>query len=268
MKVSTTKVLSAAGAAALLVPGLAIAASPAADTPATWTTVPASSQAVEGEAPANGVVRVPNVQGEFSFDQTTVTPNNRIADVFQKASATLCGASTELAVTQADDWSIAVGGDVANPYNATIGEIAQDDGTLSQIMGCSCAANPAGGRAVVNANVSGVSLAALIERARPAANANTVTLTSADGYTMSLPLDYVMQRRAIIASAINGEDLGASVGGTNQVWLDGTAAKYFTRNVVSIEVTAEAVAPAIPGSEDAPEDQYVNRPTVGILAGA
>ena len=268
MKVSTTKVLSAAGAAALLVPGLAIAASPAADTPATWTTVPASSQAVEGEAPANGVVRVPNVQGEFSFDQTTVTPNNRIADVFQKASATLCGASTELAVTQADDWSIAVGGDVANPYNATIGEIAQDDGTLSQIMGCSCAANPAGSRAVVNADVSGVSLAALIERARPAANANTVTLTSADGYTMSLPLDYVMQRRAIIASAINGEDLGASVGGTNQVWLDGTAAKYFTRNVVSIEVTAEAVAPAIPGSEDAPEDQYVNRPNVGILAGA
>ena len=246
MKVSTTKVLSAAGAAALLVPGLAIAASPAADTPATWTTVPASSQAVEGEAPANGVVRVPNVQGEFSFDQTTVTPNNRMAD----------------------DWSIAVGGDVANPYNATIGEIAQDDGTLSQIMGCSCAANPAGGRAVVNADVSGVSLAALIERARPAANANTVTLTSADGYTMSLPLDYVMQRRAIIASAINGEDLGASVGGTNQVWLDGTAAKYFTRNVVSIEVTAEAVAPAIPGSEDAPEDQYVNRPNVGILAGA
>ncbi len=160
MKVSTTKVLSAAGAAALLVPSLAIAASPAADTPATWTTVPASSQAVEGEAPANGVVRVPNVQGEFSFDQTTVTPNNRIADVFQKASATLCGASTELAVTQADDWSITVGGDVANPYNATIGEIAQDDGTLSQIMGCSCAANPAGGRAVVNADVSGVSLAA------------------------------------------------------------------------------------------------------------
>ena len=121
---------------------------------------------------------------------------------------------------------------------------------------------------MVNADVSGVSLAALIERARPAANANTVTLTSADGYTMSLPLDYVMQRRAIIASAINGEDLGASVGGTNQVWLDGTAAKYFTRNVVSIEVTAEAVAPAIPGSEDAPEDQYVNRPNVGILAGA
>ena len=77
-----------------------------------------------------------------------------------------------------------------------------------------------------------------------------------------------MQRRAIIASAINGEDMGASVGGTNQVWLDGTAAKYFTRNVVSIEVTAEDVAPAVPGSEDAPEDQYVNRPNVGILAGA
>lgn len=268
MKVSTTKALGVAGAAALLVPSLALAATPAQQTDTTWTGVEATSPTAQATSQASGIVRVANVQGLFAFDQTTATPNERIADVFQKASATLCGASTELAVTAPDDWGITVSGDVANPYTATLGELAQSDGTQTQLMGCSCASNPAGGRAVVNADVSGVSLAALIERALPAAEANTVTLTSADGYRMSLPLDYVMERRAVVATSINGEGLGASVGGTNQVWLDGTAAKYFTRNVVSIEVSAEAAAPAVPGSEDAPEDQYVNRPNVGILAGA
>ena len=158
-------------------------------------------------------------------------------------------------------------GDVENAYTATLGQLAAED-EQTTIMGCACAGNTAGGAAVINAEVTGVPMATIIERAQPKAGVNTVTLVSEDGYRMSLPLDYVMARRALVVSEINGEGLTSSVGGTNQLWIDAAAAKYFTRNVVAIELTAQEVAPDTPGTEDAPDDQYVNRPNAGITKAA
>ena len=80
---------------------------------------------------------------------------------------------------------------------------------------------------------------------------------------MWMPLDYVMARTSILSYLINNQGLSDSVGGTNQLWIDSTAAKYFTRNIVSIELTAEDEAPAV-RYEDAPDSQYTNRPNVGI----
>lgn len=267
MRIATTKVVGATAALTMLVPGFAMAATAdAAPGDVTWTTVPASAATADRAAADGAAVAVPNVQGQFSFEQSTVTPNWQIAEVFQKGAATFCGSETELTVTAPEDWTISVSGDVANPYTATLGEITADEGPQMTLMGCSCAANPAGGRAIINAEVTGVPLAEIIYRAQPASDVNTVTLISDDGYRMQLPLDYILARRALMAGSINGEGLGASVGGTTQVWIDATAAKYFSRNVVAIELTAQDEAPAVPGSEDAPDTEYVNRPNVGITA--
>lgn len=100
----------------------------------------------------------------------------------------------------------------------------------------------------------------------PEANVNTVTLVSEDGYSTALPLEYVMARNAVVTYEINGEDLSASVGGTNQLWIDSTAAKYFTRNIVEIKVTYEESVPATPGTEAAVDGEYVNRPNAGITS--
>ena len=250
MDIKTRNIVGTTAAAALLVPGIALAATPEANAPEVqWTSVEATGQA-EGSAAV----------------QSTVTPTDQIAGIFQKAPATLCNASTEMTVTAPDDWTIAVSGDVANPYSATLGEIKADDGEQTTIMGCACAANPAGGRAIVSAEVTGVSLAEIIYKAQPADDVNTVTLVSDDGYRMSIPLDYVLARRALMVSAVNGADLSDSMGGTNQIWMDATAAKYFSRNVVAVELTCEAQPPAAPGTEDAPDTEYVNRPNAGITA--
>ena len=207
------------------------------------------------------------VQGEFSYSQTVITPNSRIAQVFQKATNALCQASREMTVAAPEDWTISVSGDVDNAYEATLGELAAQD-EQTTVMGCACAGNPAGGAAIINAEVTGVPLAYIIEQAQPQEGVNTVTLVSEDGYRMSLPFEYVMARKSLLASAINGEGLASSVGGTNQLWVDAAAAKYFTRNVVAIELTVEPQEPAAPGSEDAPEGQYVNRPNAGITKAA
>lgn len=263
MKRAITKIVGTAAGVTLLAPG-AIAFGETVDTAlpdasnATWSHVEGTSATAESP-----VVSVPNVSGGFSYQQSAVTPNWKIAEVFQKATSALCNATSEFTVTAAADWSLTVSGDVERAYTATLGELAADD-EQTTLMGCSCAANTPGGAALINAEVTGVPLAAIIERAQPLPGVNSVTLVSEDGYSMSMPLDYVMARTSILSYLINNQGLSDSVGGTNQLWIDSTAAKYFTRNIVSIELTAEDEAPAVPGAEDAPDSQYTNRPNVGI----
>jgi DMSO/TMAO reductase YedYZ molybdopterin-dependent catalytic subunit len=56
----------------------------------------------------------------------------------------------------------------------------------------------------VKALWDGIPLALLFGQARPLADANTVIFHAADGYTTSLPLDFVLERNLIIADRING----------------------------------------------------------------
>ena len=222
-------------------------------TPADDAAQPASAAgqaAVFAQEDARDARAAAPIQGTFAWDQATITPNALIKTVFQKAAIALCNA---------------VSGDVQQAYTATLGELADDDESTA-IMGCTCVSNGAGGPAAINAEVTGVPLATIIAKAAPDADANTVTLVSEDGYATSLPLSYVMARNAVISYEINGEDLSASVGGTNQLWIGSTAAKYFTRNIVEIQITHEDAVPAAPGSEDAVDGEYVNRPNAGITA--
>jgi DMSO/TMAO reductase YedYZ molybdopterin-dependent catalytic subunit len=56
----------------------------------------------------------------------------------------------------------------------------------------------------VKALWDGIPLALLFEQVRPEAGANTVVFHAADGYTTSLPLDFILERNLIIADRING----------------------------------------------------------------
>ena len=107
---------------------------------------------------------VSNVQGTFSFDQARVTPNAQIKDVFVKASATLCNTFNVLE-SALSDFYLSVGGEVPSPYSATVDQIAEEEGSTSQLMGCSCTANSAGGWAVAQARVEGVSVASIAQKA-------------------------------------------------------------------------------------------------------
>ena len=80
---------------------------------------------------------------------------------------------------------------------------------------------------------------------------------------MTLPLAYVIGRHAVLSYEINDEDLSASVGGNNQLWMTKTPANYFVRDVVEIVVSTEAEAPEAPGVAD----EHPNSPNAGVLAG-
>lgn len=192
-----------------------------------------------------------------------MTPIEKIRAVFQKAVVALCGADDELTVANAADWSITVSGDVQAGYSATLGDLPKMTRTpLSwDVRACRTARAD---RRLSMPRLRESRLRALSRSRSPNADANTVTFVSEDGYNVSLPLDYVLARHSVISYEINGEALSSSMGGTNQLWIDSAAAKYFTRNIVEIRVTHEDVVPAAPGSEQAVDGEYVNRPNVGI----
>ena len=166
MKRAITKIVGTAAGVTLLAPG-AIAFGETVDTAlpdasnATWSHVEGTSATAESP-----VVSVPNVNGGFSYQQSAVTPNWKIAEVFQKATSALCNATSEFTATAAADWSLTVSGDVERAYTATSASLPP---TTSRRRLWAARAQPTwrGGAAVINAEVTGVPLAAIIERAQP-----------------------------------------------------------------------------------------------------
>lgn len=218
-------------------------------------------QAVAAQVKAAPAQRVVDASASaFSWDQSTITPNSYIRTVFAPAAATLCSASSALQTTDPMDWEITVGGDVQGSFTATFEEMAKDQ-AVTQTMTCTCGGNPSDGRATVTAEVTGIPVAYMVSRAGAAADVNTITFICADGTEVSMPLAYVVGRHAVLSFDVNGEDLSQSMGGTNQLWLAGTAGNYFVRDVTGIQVTHEDQVPASPA-----DDAHPNGPNVGVTA--
>ena len=215
-------------------------------------------QTCEGFSP---IVKADASTGTFAWDQETVTPNTVISGTFRGATATLCNSTVGLTQTNPLEWKISVSGDVQNAFTAKVDELAAES-SVGQTMTCSCGSNPADGRAIINADVKGIPVTYLIEQACPVAGANTVTFVCSDGTEQAFPMGYIIGRHAVISYEVNGEDLSASVGGNNQLWMTATPASYFVRDVVEVRITAEAEAPAIPGEGF----DYPNSPNVGMTA--
>ena len=131
----------------------------------------------EAESPAVGAVQTvdataaastsaaPVLHGVFTYDQSVVTANANITNVFGKASAVLCNAMPSygaIALSQA----IAVSGDVDAAFEATVAEMASNEDARRLVMACGCASNVPGGGAIANAEVSGVMLEAIANRAQ------------------------------------------------------------------------------------------------------
>lgn len=208
------------------------------------------------------------VVGAFAFAQGEVSSNEWLAAHVAKAPKYLCG--SEVVATggagDVESWALSVTGDVAQPFEATIGELAQLPEVQTTVMGCACAGNPADGLSMANALVKGIPVTTLVAMAEPATDANTVVFVSSDGYEMALPLTYLESHYCPLVFDVNGSALIESVGGTNQLWLGSTPASYFVRDVVSVRVEARAEAPASPTSEEA-RASYENLPNIGVLFG-
>lgn len=154
MKTQSVKAVCSVVSAAALIAGGAAAVAPAIiDAPAL-----AQENAVLADEATAAASKV-NVEGSFSFSQDAVTSTSDISSVFAKAAATLCQSMPEYGAACLCDELIV--NSPAGALSATVSELADEEGAQSYVMGCACASNIAGGGAIANAEVSGVSIEAL-----------------------------------------------------------------------------------------------------------
>lgn len=96
-------------------------------------------------------------------------------------------------------------------------------------------------------------------------NCNTVVFTASDGMRVAFPLDFLIDRGAIVADTVNGESMAELLGCSNQLWIPGFPAKYFIRDIANIEFAHRDEPPALPDFIDDGHD-FINRPNVSCKA--
>lgn len=221
--------------------------------------------AIAAEAPSSVAVldsraeesfdKIQNVQGAFRFSQNVATPADDIFNLFGTVATAAC-AKPGFAMDQMaeEEYYVNVKGTITKDYSMTLDQIkAKSAG--QQLLKCSCA----GGKALATAQVTGVPVSSIIEMADLEEGTNTITFKSADGYGIPMPLQYVMDKEAMLVYKIGETELDSQNGGYLQVWMPDTVAKYFTRQVTEIEFGKSEKLPEVAQPENTYQVSILNR---------
>jgi DMSO/TMAO reductase YedYZ molybdopterin-dependent catalytic subunit len=104
-------------------------------------------------------------------------------------------------VVDTDTYRLTIDGLVASPASYSYAEL-QTMSHTAKLVTIHCVEGWS-----VKALWDGIGLPGLLALVQPTTEANTVIFHAADGYTTSLPLDFVLERNLIIADRINGMQL-------------------------------------------------------------
>jgi DMSO/TMAO reductase YedYZ molybdopterin-dependent catalytic subunit len=221
--------------------------------------------AIAAEAPAavaaldsreeESFAEIQNVQGNFSFRQDEVTPADEIFNLFGTVATAACAkpgfAMDEIAE---EEYYVNVKGTIKKEYALSLDQIKSKD-AKQQVLKCSCA----GGKALATAQVTGVPVSNVLEMADLEDGTNTITFRSADGYGIPMPLQYVLDKEAMLVYKIGDTELSAENGGSLQIWMPETVAKYFTRQVTEIELGKSEEVPGVAQPENTYQVSILNR---------
>ena len=194
-------------------------------------------RAVVLPSPAQAVPALPT-DADLDIDglASLITPN----DDFYRIDTALIVPSVN-----PDTWELRIHGLVENEVRLTWSELTKLP-LQEAFVTLSCVSNPVGGELVGNARWLGYPIRELLAKARPAADADMVLSTSADGFTASTPIEALTDdRNALLAIAMNGEPLAAEHGSPVRMVVPGLYGYVSaTKWVVDLEVTRFADAKA------------------------
>src|SRR5258706_8130059 len=152
-------------------------------------------------------------------------------------------------------WKLSLGGAVATPLEISFDDLAAQPRKALPVT-TECAENPIAGGLVSHAEWSGVSLASLLAKTRPRAEARFVRLSGADGFSRSIPIEKAMHPDTLIAHSMNGEKLPVNHGFPVRAVIPGWYGMDSVKWLRSVEVL----------TGDAPAQGYL-RQVRSLLAG-
>ncbi len=256
MKKNTRRLLSTASGAALLLTGCAQNATVEQASVSEEASVQNDYGITVTEAKTIEYTKVANVSGSFEFNQDVVSPSDEVFNIFGTALTGMCAAPSYALENNKGTATMYVNvkGDIRKAYTTDIKELAGEGKETTRISLCACSTGPASAAG----KITGVKLEDVIEMADLNEGVNAVKVVGSDGYGQVLPLSYALEKEALIVYKINGSDVPSST----QFWIPETVAKYFTRDVVDIELLATDEVPQV----DTRADQY--RAQINILNSA
>ena len=184
---------------------------------------------------------VANVNGTFSFRQDVLTPADDVFNLFGTAATAACAKpGFAFDKVEREEYFVNVGGKVKKNYTVSLKDLKNMQ-PEDLDMRCTCGMSSA----IAMANVKGVKVADMLAMAEVDEDANTITFKDDAGYGLPMPLSYVLDKDAMLVYQIGDKELPDNA--PVQVWMPDTIAKYFTRRVTDIELTASAELPVVEG---------------------
>lgn len=214
-----------------------------------------------------GFTTVPNVNGAFSFDQNVLTNND---EAFYQLSASTdpngiaLHSSSDDSVLQ--DRVVAVEGLVGTPIDLRLVDIPADK-LETRIMKMNCSANGVGDAFIANAEITGIPFKTICEMAGVTGDA--VTLVCEEGKS-TFKVDWLIEKNAILAFKMNGENLPSELGYPCTMFTEGTGASSSRRYITGLQFTEGSKVSK--WKEDVPgtllpgqSDTFFNKPVGAFL---
>ena len=178
------------------------------------------------------------VQAEASYDQTTLTS---VDEMFYKSIKEYGDFDASDWRTDDDNmdpelyenWVFSVGGNVENPIEMTLPELVEKFGTITTTMKQQCCINGYGNAAIMQVEVTGVPIKAIIDYVKPTGDYNSVEFLTEDPYPgvgshYHSSFEHTYQDDAVLVLEVNGETLPNSQGYPCSLWLPrGSAAAAY-----------------------------------------
>ena len=212
-----------------------------------------------------GFSSVPNVTGEFTYDQTTLTPTDELFFYWENGDHRGVTPETDTAPQVLQDWTISIEGLVDQPMTFKVSDYM--DQSVTRVLKMNCQTNPPGGSYCANCEVTGIPLSILLGQAGVQTAANTLNCVSDDGWVYPLPMSYYSAGNdPLIVYEINGEPLRGIHGYPVQLWTPGLGGVHFTKRLAKIELAENAAEPKLfIGFTNPKTGDFFNKPNCAIF---
>ncbi|MEG0503535.1 MAG: molybdopterin-dependent oxidoreductase [Raoultibacter sp.] len=234
-----------------------------------------------------GITPVPDVSGDFSFNQDKVIAQEDLFDFgwdyfdWDYTRTNNTAQNVPLDQNLFDTWSITISGEVDREVTYTIPQMIEKFGTVDVPYTLHCTLNPTGGPLLGNCNYQAIPLSKLFADAGISPDAGAFTAIAPDGFTESVQMSNFTE--AYIALKIDNEPLSWAHGYPVQLIVPGSGAPASVKEVSDIIVVNKEDATQLHEWNGWPKEAgdgayytttgwpftddngYMNKPNVGLF---
>ena len=190
-----------------------------------------------------GFTLLPNIQGEFTFDQEYITPIDEVYFYWENGDHKGVTPNNSTDPEVFENWEISVEGLVDNPFTFKLTDYL--DYSVTKVMKMHCQTNPPAGSYAANLEVTGIPLDIILEEAGIQEAANSFDVYADDNWVYPLPISYVEEgNEMLLVYEINGEPLRMIHGYPVQFWGENLSAVHYCKRVSRIVLSEKASEPA------------------------